>query len=590
MKFYGLIKENLCAWRPAPKNNTLAAAILYAALVSLLVIKALWGYWLRDLTYGDTSYYFTSAVRWHQNGKVNIVWSPLYTAYYGFWLDITENASVATFLHRIGLIFTTTGLVAWLGYITLPRSLALLLACWWIALPIHYDTLYEMHLFGALPILVLALIALLASDRWKMPLLLGIAIITTFLVRNEFILVIGVLATLAVLNLLRNRQAISWPEMRLAGLRYGLVILLSGLLVAYFYSLSFIKSPDTKRIQTIKHTLNMCQVYAFGYQQRHPEWSANPWTECQSLMQEQFGALRPNLGKMVLTNPKAVARHFLWNLSLTRAGLEVLLFNATSAHDNPDYIPVFVTPALPDILLGLTLMIGIAGIVLIFRPGNHTQTRRKLARMGPLLLAVTVMTIAVIITQRPRPSYLLGLGVLYMWVVFIMLSTFMVRFKALNSLWLMGLFGALLLLIIPCYQALPLLSKNDRLGDVYNAARPQAARLCQSAGRLAMNQYALETVHYLCAPYNTNTDPDINEKGIVEMSALPTAAHSAPEKLVVALEAAGADAVIIDPFLLLRYPGLQNCAKLRDAFLNRGWLQLAYSINNDGSCIAAYAK
>ena len=55
------------------------------------------------------------------------------------------------------------------------------------------------------------------------------------------------------------------------------------------YRASTVKYPDLSALMHDKHTVNMAQVYAFGYQQRHPEWTASPWLECYSLMEETFG-------------------------------------------------------------------------------------------------------------------------------------------------------------------------------------------------------------------------------------------------------------------------------------------------------------
>src|SRR5215208_4410871 len=55
----------------------------YPALL-LLQIRVMWGDWsYRDLTSGDTSSYFVAAYRWYRDFTVDLVWSPLYTAFYG---------------------------------------------------------------------------------------------------------------------------------------------------------------------------------------------------------------------------------------------------------------------------------------------------------------------------------------------------------------------------------------------------------------------------------------------------------------------------------------------------------------------------
>jgi hypothetical protein len=292
---------------------------------------------------------------------------------------------------------------------------------------------------------------------------------------------------------------------------------------------------------------------------------------------------------MIVSNPGEVAEHFLWNLSLTRAGMEVLLFNATSANDNPDYAPVLVFPVLPTVLLVFTFMIGVGGAIIIFRksPAQYAEIREKLAIMSPLLLAAVVMAAAVILTQRPRPSYLLGLGVLYMWVVSIMLSAFMARSKKLDKLWA-AIFVIALILLVPTYRSLQLPSKAGSLALIYNELRPQAFRLCHSSGALAIGEYASAINNYICSPFRSGQQGGRNN--LIALGSLSADQLSSPENLVNALDAAGVGALVVDPFLIQKNKGLQGCSELRDALIKGGWQQLAYSVEENRRCIAAYAK
>src|SRR5262249_9144748 len=61
-------------------------------MILLLQMKVVWGWWTwSDLTMGDTSSYFCGAYRWFESFHVNIVWSPLYTAFYGSFLFLTSD-------------------------------------------------------------------------------------------------------------------------------------------------------------------------------------------------------------------------------------------------------------------------------------------------------------------------------------------------------------------------------------------------------------------------------------------------------------------------------------------------------------------
>ena len=64
---------------------------------------------------------------------------------------------------------------------------------------------------------------------------------------------------------------------------YGVPVLLSGLLVLLVFARSN-HQRELGQVLHAKHTQNVCQIYAFSYQQRHAEWDKSPWTECGQLM------------------------------------------------------------------------------------------------------------------------------------------------------------------------------------------------------------------------------------------------------------------------------------------------------------------
>src|SRR5262245_48939376 len=89
---------------------------------------------------------------WSERFAVNIVWSPLYTAFYGSVFALTKNVYAATTLHRIIIVIAVTlGVLAVMRKLLPPVALALLVASWWAILPINFDTLSEVHLFALLP-------------------------------------------------------------------------------------------------------------------------------------------------------------------------------------------------------------------------------------------------------------------------------------------------------------------------------------------------------------------------------------------------------------------------------------------------------
>ena len=87
----------------------LASAWLSYALIAALQMKILWDIWrFRDLTTGDTTSYFAGAYRWYANFAVNIVWSPLYTAFYGTVYLLTHDIYTATNFHRVIIVMAAT--------------------------------------------------------------------------------------------------------------------------------------------------------------------------------------------------------------------------------------------------------------------------------------------------------------------------------------------------------------------------------------------------------------------------------------------------------------------------------------------------
>src|SRR5438552_9047449 len=133
-------------------NSFERSAVLSYAIVLAAACKTIWGMWLyRDLTTGDTSGYFIQALSWLNHFENDILWSPLYTIFYGQSLIATHSVYGATTLHRIIIVIAADVAVLVLMRRILSPGLALLAALWWTILPINFNTLYEVHLFALLP-------------------------------------------------------------------------------------------------------------------------------------------------------------------------------------------------------------------------------------------------------------------------------------------------------------------------------------------------------------------------------------------------------------------------------------------------------
>ena len=241
-------------------------------------LKVVWGIWLYwDLPFGDSSYYFKTAYWWFENFKVLIHYSPLYTSFWGTLLYLSNDVYVVTILHRLIIVFLLTILVLALMRRLLPSGVAWLVAAWWVVLPINFNAMYEVHLFSVIPVLAACLIVLVKKGVWTRGVALAIMVAATFLLRNEYIVVVVIFGVICVIWELCQAEMIKgkWriiPRFRHYLLGYGVTLLLAGVLIFFFYSRSIIQYPELSWFVKAKHVVNMGQVYAFGYQQRHPEW------------------------------------------------------------------------------------------------------------------------------------------------------------------------------------------------------------------------------------------------------------------------------------------------------------------------------
>ncbi|MGH9668164.1 MAG: hypothetical protein ACRD9L_27405, partial [Bryobacteraceae bacterium] len=395
------------AWLAALSAN---AWFAYATIL-LLQLKAAWGMWaVRDLTSGDTSSYFVIAWKWHHRGATSIVWSPLYTSFYSLFFHLSHDAFTVTTAHRMAIVLTLDVLVLALMRMLLPKPLAWLMAAWWAILPIDFDALYEVHLFAAIPMLLAVLVLRWIPGRWGRGWSLGILFAASLLMRNELILATCLLAVFAALRELRGAK----PRARAVSLlgAYGIPLAAAVLLALFFYGRAEDR-PVLVQMAERKHTLNVCQAYAFGYQQRHPDWKDSPWTDCQQVMTRVFGMAEPSFTQAAIRNPQALLEHFLWNLKLLPDGLEVLLFNAAFGSTDPDYAPVRSGSGRALALAILSLGIILLGAIRLWRRRRAWWDGWLHDRLWVWLAlgCLSAVVLSVIVFERPRPSYMFILGI-----------------------------------------------------------------------------------------------------------------------------------------------------------------------------------
>ncbi len=395
-----------------------SASFSYATIL-LLQLHAAWGIWNAPmLGFGDTSHYFFEAASLVESGtfgdlatsRLNgAVMSPLYILYYALSFAFTGDPYTATWVHRIILVLTTSMAALALFRQLLPPGTAWLLAAWWCLLPIIFNTKYEVHLFGVLPVLVAGAVAAAYDSPWGRGSALAILVGAGLLVRNEVMVSAAVFAVGCVLWE-RSRTGPN-PKHGDYLLAYAAPLAITASVVMLFYA----RVPDNLDLEAAmdyRHRANMSQVFAFGHQQRHPEWQKSPWNEFHGLLTDTFGKPFPSIGEMLRTNPTAMLEHFAWNLRLTPYGLQLLLFSEISGEVNPDYVPP-TTNSTRALVLSIVLVAiwAVGGLTLIrrWRVWWIDLIQPRVPGWMVLMAAASVAPL-IILVQRPRPSYLFGLG------------------------------------------------------------------------------------------------------------------------------------------------------------------------------------
>jgi hypothetical protein len=283
----------------------------------------------------------------------------------------------------------------------------------------------------------------------------------------------------------RGRGEGPWRALRRAAVAYGVPLAIAASTIVFFYSRSDYKFPELSAVFRVKHTLNVCQIYAYGYQQRHDDWSGSPWTECQKLMVRVFGQPEPSMAEAVRRNPGAMLEHFLWNVRLIPSGLQVLLFNASSGTTRPGYEPIVTRPRYASVLTGLLVLVYSAGLAVLARDRPYWWPRLRPRLWGwCVLVLVSVGGVLVMVMQRPRPSYLFAVGVFMMALAGLCLQALANRLRVAGALRLAYPIGvAGLLALTPAYY----LSKPEPaprpLMEAYRTLAPFAADI-QRPGRI----------------------------------------------------------------------------------------------------------
>ncbi len=551
-------------------------------LILLLQLRLLWRMWdFKDITGGDTSAYFYFSNYWFDSFRVNIAWSPLYEAFYGSFLFITRDPYLATILHRLVLILLISTLTLLLLRSILSPGLALLGAVWWTVVPTYYNNLYEVHLFALLPILLAWTLILRWDTPWARGTAVAVLAASTILVRNEFVIAAALMALMCLLyECYQNGRALLTKREILA---YGIPLACAALLCVVAYWRSTTHFPELSAALKEKHTVNMSQVFAFGFQQRNSAWAGNPWFDGQSLMQETFGKGLPSFGEMLRANPAAVMEHLLWNLRLIPNGLQLLLFGAMFGGFDPDYVPV-VQASYPMLLLAILVAVPLAAALTArhnFRQ-RLTEWIRKRMRLVIAFLPMLPVALVVALVERPRPSYLFYVTII---VIVLFMESVSVLLKG-RPRWAraIDLFALLLplalIVLIPSYyikhpSTRPLKQTIERLA-------PQRKALASAKGPILLGDYATDAALYLRLALTTR-DPIVSRPAALDNSVLQQWDRSVPLEQWLANQQI--QFAYFDPQTLRQLRNTPSAMPLLKDPASRGWKLLACENQGDNSWI-----
>jgi hypothetical protein len=535
---------------PLVANPVLAyGAIL---LLELRVVRDVWRY--RDTSSGDTADYFLYALTWSQHLKDDIVWSPLYTNYFGTILWLVHDIHSAVMVHRILVVVAATVLVLALGRALLGPSLGLLVAAWWTVNPASYDFDYEVHLFGFIPVLIAALILARTPSRVARGVTVAILLGAALLIRNELLIPTVILALVIVVY--EVRQSERENSTVLSYLRaYGTPLLVVSLLIAA----AIWQSPahGTRGLAGLryKEKVNVCEAFAFNYQQRHPSrFTGNPFTQCRPLMQRLFGRPMPTLYQEVSANPRAVVDFVKWNGRLLPSGLQVALFGATSTGLNPGYLPVKAHRLYALILSLLLLALVCCGLAVISRNRTYLQNMLRERSWAITLLSLAAATATyVALTQRPRAEYIYGLTLALMMLTALCVGALL---RYVGGRGLVAATAVLLTLIlifaVPSYYRSP---GPRRIHDALHRLGAVRIELQRPGAVLVTSGYNAEICNYLAK--------NINRRCTSPSWAIPRSAVARGESIGRALD--GIKATVIYADALLRadpaFAGLLNAGR-----------------------------
>lgn len=434
--------------------NSKQKFLLCFFLVLLFQLKRVFNIWFyEDLAAGDTASYFLDIYRLVYQGTTNPNWSPFYIGFYSGLFQIFKDAYITEIIARLLIIFTVTSLVFIIVHKLFNSSnLALFIGFWWASLPSIFDTLYDIHLFSAIiPFTAIAILFYNPDVRGR-GISLSLLLLTMMLIRNEYIIAFSMWAMICLffeLKQIRINKSFNYKKYLTA---YGLPLLLTFGIVFFFFNRTALTKERLAISAKQKHSLNICQIYAFNRQQQGDIWQGSPWTECQEIMLRDFQVEEPSIFEALHKNPQAMLSHFYWNFHLLPAGMQLALFNRYAGKSNPQYATAISNNYvwIPFSLMILAILWGIR-LFWIEKVWKELWFQSKI--LGLLLLFITgvITTGIVMIMQRPRPSFMFNYTLLIL-ILFAFSLFLTIRKKDLSSFNnIVPIFALVLLIMTPSY-------------------------------------------------------------------------------------------------------------------------------------------
>ncbi len=409
---------------PVERPRLLSWTTILLVLLSVAFqLSTLWGITsFKDMEGGDAAYYMTDAHLILDTGHVRIMWSPLYTATLAGVLAMTRDAFTALIATRVIALLLIAPLVMLLFRRFLSPALAIALFAIFAFNPAYFDAMFTVHLWALILPMLALVIAAYTQPRHSIAWVIALLGVQALLMRNEYGLALVLFIVLLVYpGRLVSLRPISLARMRHIARRFWFVPAILATVVVAMILLSEVSvfGQVFQDRTALKHTLNVCQIYAYFLQQNGDLRVVDPWNGCEITALADLGAEHPSLVSAFLHNPAAIVRLMAFNVSLIPNGFQILMSGGFFGGDTPDYWPQRTRVMAPVIALVFAIIAarGFWAHRDAIRRPLTAQVDRGLVVFAMLSMSVVGLMIFVTVTQRPRPSYLFLFGILVLLAV-----------------------------------------------------------------------------------------------------------------------------------------------------------------------------